>query len=85
MNTAELALCCMICIPSFMRIGTGVQTILGFCLRNLRFCKVYITGGSEFINYSFQVGWGVMIYAPCFIKIGSGIQNLIWGRHRHTH
>jgi hypothetical protein len=34
-------------IPSCMKIGTGVQTILRFCLRNLRDCNVRITDGKE--------------------------------------
>jgi uncharacterized protein YraI len=31
--------------PSFMKIGTGVQVILRFCLRNLRGCNVGISDG----------------------------------------
>jgi hypothetical protein len=31
-----------------MKIGTGVQAILGFCLRNLRGCNVDITDGRDF-------------------------------------
>jgi hypothetical protein len=30
-------------VPSFMKIGTGVQAIFKFCLRNLRGCNVGIT------------------------------------------
>jgi hypothetical protein len=30
-------------VPSFMKIGTGVQATLRFCLRNLRGCNVGIT------------------------------------------
>jgi hypothetical protein len=37
----------MIYIPSFMKIGTGVQAKLWFCLRNLRVCDVDITGGCD--------------------------------------
>jgi hypothetical protein len=33
----------MIHIQSFMKIGTGVQVILEFCLINLKFCNVGIT------------------------------------------
>jgi hypothetical protein len=39
--------CDMIYIPSFMKIGTGVQAILRFGLRNLRGCNVCITAGRE--------------------------------------
>jgi hypothetical protein len=37
----------MIYVPSFMKIGTGVQAILMFCLRNLRGCNAGITDGSD--------------------------------------
>jgi uncharacterized protein YraI len=43
----EMASCCMIYLPSFMNIATGVQAILRFCLRNLRGCDVGITGGRD--------------------------------------
>jgi hypothetical protein len=36
----EMASCGMICFPSFMKIGTGVQALLRFCLSNLRCCNV---------------------------------------------
>jgi hypothetical protein len=32
---------------SFMKIGTGVQTILMFCLNNFNGCNVGITGGID--------------------------------------
>jgi uncharacterized protein YraI len=32
----------MICIPDFMKIGTGVQAVLRFCLRKLKGCNVGI-------------------------------------------
>jgi hypothetical protein len=37
----------MINVPSFMKIGKGVQAILRFGLRNLRECNVRITNGSD--------------------------------------
>jgi hypothetical protein len=46
----EIALCGMICIPSFMKIGTGVQEILRFCLRNLRGCNAGISDGGDFLT-----------------------------------
>jgi hypothetical protein len=33
--------------PSFMKIGTDVQAMLRFCLRNLRGCNIGITDGKE--------------------------------------
>jgi hypothetical protein len=43
----DMASCCMIYIPSFMKIGTGVQAVLKFCLRNLRGCNVGVTYGRD--------------------------------------
>jgi hypothetical protein len=44
-NAVEMASCGMINLISFMEIGTGIQAILRFCLRNLRGCDVGITNG----------------------------------------
>jgi hypothetical protein len=43
----EIASCGMICIPSFMKIGIGVQAILKVYLRYLRGCKDGITDGRD--------------------------------------
>jgi hypothetical protein len=43
----ETASCGMIYFQSFMKIDTGVQAILRFCLRNLRGCDVGITEGRD--------------------------------------
>jgi hypothetical protein len=43
----EKASCGMIYLPSFMKIGTGVQVILKFCLRILRGCDVGISDGRD--------------------------------------
>jgi hypothetical protein len=37
----------MIYIPSSMKIGAGVQAILGVCLSKLNDCNVGITEGNE--------------------------------------
>jgi hypothetical protein len=34
-------------VPSFMKIGTGVEAILRFCFRNLRGCNDGIPGGRD--------------------------------------
>jgi hypothetical protein len=39
----EMASCAMIYILISMKIGTGVQAMLRFCLRSLRGCNVGIT------------------------------------------
>jgi hypothetical protein len=38
---------CIIYLPGFMKIDTGVQAILGVCLRNLGGCNVGITDGRD--------------------------------------
>jgi hypothetical protein len=47
MYAVEIASCGMIYLQSFMKIATGVQEILRFCLRNLKGCNVDITGGRD--------------------------------------
>jgi hypothetical protein len=37
----------MICVPSFVKIGLGIEGILRFCLSNLNDCNVGVTGGSD--------------------------------------
>jgi hypothetical protein len=41
MNAIEM------CLPSFMKIDIGVQTILRFCLSNLNSCNVGISDGRD--------------------------------------
>jgi hypothetical protein len=43
----EMASCCMTYLPSFMKIGTGVQAILRPFLRNLKGCNVGIIKRSD--------------------------------------
>jgi hypothetical protein len=43
----EMASCGIIYIPSFVKIGTGVQVILSFYFINLKDCNVGITEGNE--------------------------------------
>jgi hypothetical protein len=43
----EMASCGMKYIPDFIKIGTGIQAILSFCLGNLRGCRVDITDGMD--------------------------------------
>jgi hypothetical protein len=77
-----MASCGVIYRPSFMKIGTGVQAILRFCLRSVRGCNVGITWYYQregFMNYAVDMGSGALIYIPNFIKIGSAIQKLMVG------
>jgi hypothetical protein len=41
--SAEVASCGMIYVPNFMKIGTGTEAILRFCLGNLTGCNVGIS------------------------------------------
>jgi hypothetical protein len=43
----EMASCGMTHVPSFMKIFTGFQTILKFCLSNLNDRNISITDGSD--------------------------------------
>jgi hypothetical protein len=47
MHAIEMGSGGMIYIQRFMKIGTGVQAILRFYLRNLRGCNVGITDGKD--------------------------------------
>jgi hypothetical protein len=47
MYVVEMASCGSIYLPSFMKIGSGVQAILRFCFRNLRCFNVGITDGRD--------------------------------------
>jgi hypothetical protein len=67
-----------------MKIGTGVQAILRFCLRNFRGRNVGITDERDSFSYAAEMGSGAVLYIPSFIKICSGIQKLMGGIHRHT-
>jgi hypothetical protein len=42
---AEMSLDVMIYAPNCVKIGTGVEGILTFCLRKLRACNIDITNG----------------------------------------
>jgi hypothetical protein len=47
MYAIEMASGGMINIPSYMKMGTGIQTIIWFCLSSLRGCNVGITAGRD--------------------------------------
>jgi hypothetical protein len=69
--------CDMILLPSFMKIGACVQTILRYSLSNLNGCKVGITGREGIMNYTVEIVSCGMIYIPSFIKIGTSVQALL--------
>jgi hypothetical protein len=62
MYTIEMASCGMIYIPSFVKIGTSIQAILRFCLRDLRGCNVGTTDGSAKISLNPVYKLSVCLY-----------------------
>jgi uncharacterized protein YraI len=46
------------CLPSFMKIATGFQAVLRFCLRDFKGCNVGITEGRNL--RSAPLGWAQM-------------------------
>jgi hypothetical protein len=59
-----------------MRIGTGVQVILKFCLSILNGCNVGITDG-RFYEVRVEMVSNGMIYTQNFMMIGTGIQAIL--------
>jgi hypothetical protein len=47
MYAVQMASCCILQLPSFMKIGTAVQAILRFCLSNLNGCNVGVPDGRD--------------------------------------
>jgi hypothetical protein len=47
MYIVEMASCGMIYLPRFLKIGTGIQAILGFYLSNFKGCNFGITEGRD--------------------------------------
>jgi uncharacterized protein YraI len=47
MYAVEMPLCGTIFLPSFMKIGKGVQAMLRFCISNLNCCNVSVTVEKE--------------------------------------
>jgi hypothetical protein len=62
----------MIYIPSFMKTGSGIQTILRFCLSNSKFCNVDISDG-RYLIYAVEMGSGGTIYVPSSSTIDASI------------
>jgi hypothetical protein len=79
----EMASCGMIYIPSYVKIGIGVQAILGCFLRNLRL-QCWYCWWEGYMNQAVEMGSCTMTYTPSFIKIASGIQKLIEGIDTQT-
>jgi hypothetical protein len=67
----------MICVPSLMQIGLGVQAILRFCLSNLRGYDVGIIDERNFMKYAVDMASYGMIHGPSFMKIGTGVQAIL--------
>jgi hypothetical protein len=69
-----MASCGMIYTADLMNIGTGVQAILRFGLRNLRSCNI---GTADLLILLVEMGSSAVMYVPSFIKICSGIKKLL--------
>jgi hypothetical protein len=66
-----------------MKIGTGVEGILRFCLKNLWGCNIGISDEGGLMDNVVEMRSGAMIYKPSFIKTGSDIQK--WKEWENTH
>jgi hypothetical protein len=66
----------IIYLPRFIKIGTDVQAISRFCLRNLRSCNVGITDGMVMM-YAVEMASCGMICLLSFMMICTGIQAII--------
>jgi hypothetical protein len=60
-----------------MKIGTGVQELLRFCLSSLKGCNVGITEWKGFMKSAVEMGSCGMIYLPSFLKIGTGVEGIL--------
>jgi hypothetical protein len=76
-DTIEMTSSGMICVPSLMKIGSGIQTILRFCLSNLGGYDVGIIDERDFMKYAVEMASNGMIYILSFMKIGTGVQAIL--------
>jgi hypothetical protein len=67
----EIASYGMIYIPSFMKIGMGVQAILRLCLRNLKGCNFGITDDRDLLCAPLK--WALWHDIPVSMTISSGV------------
>jgi hypothetical protein len=61
-----MALCVLIYVPTFIKIGAVVQAILRFCLK-FETLYIGIFDGRDFFNYAVETGSGAIIYVRSFI------------------
>jgi hypothetical protein len=65
----------MTCIPSFMKIGTGIQVIKDMSQKfKMLQCWYHLWKGIK--NYTFDMGSCSMIYIASFLKIGTGVEGI---------
>lgn len=62
-------------IPNFMKMGSGIEVILGLLPQNLRGFSVYWQ--ERFMKYTNEVASGSVILIPSFVMISTGIQ-IMW-------
>jgi hypothetical protein len=73
--TVEMTSCGMMYFPRFIKIGTGVQAILRFCLINIRSCNVGITDG-RYLRIT-PLRWPQVAWYTCLLTIGSDIRVIL--------
>jgi hypothetical protein len=68
-HAVEISSGVMIYIPSFIQIGSDIQTLIWG----------YTDRWEGFMKHAVEMSSGVMIYIPSFIQTGSGSQKLMGG------
>jgi hypothetical protein len=68
---------CMIYIPRFMKIGSGIQAILRSVPQQFERPQYLFYSQEGFMKYAVEMTYGGMIYLPSFIDFGSGIQVIL--------
>jgi hypothetical protein len=73
----------MICVPSCMMIGLGIQGILWLLPERYERLQCWCYLLQRFMKYAAEMASGGMICISVFTKIGTGVQKL--EAHTHTH
>jgi hypothetical protein len=71
-------------IPSFMKIGSGIQILLRLLPQQFKWLQYWYYSWEGFMMYAIEMPSGGMIYIQSFINTSSGIQKLLRGRVGHT-
>jgi hypothetical protein len=63
-------------ISSFMKIDTGVQAILRFCLRNMGGCNIGIIDGG-IVMFTTEMASAGIINIPRYMKVSTGFKVIL--------